>query len=149
MFTLRSWVAVCAILALLLVPAAFFVPSTAFAQDGVTDDIPNRIVPECGYGDHDECGFCDLGELAQNIINFLVVFAVVTAALLFAWAGVLLLTAGGKPDNVSKARSIFTSVLIGLIVIISAWLIVDIILKTLLDGDFGPWNEVCDQKLTT
>jgi hypothetical protein len=109
--------------------------------------LPVRIVPECGYmdsaGNLDDCDLCDFLQLVQNILNALIFISVVTATVLFAWAGFLLITNNGNPGRVTRAKSIFVSVLVGIIVILAAWLIVDTIMKTLTDGKLGPWNEVC------
>src|SRR3990167_3263145 len=76
-----------------------------------------------------DCDFDSLIELIKNIVTFLLFsFAVPLAAISFAIAGVMILTAGGNTGQVEKAKEIFWNVLIGLIVALSAWLIVNAIL---------------------
>ena len=53
------------------------------------------------------------------------------AAVAFAWAGVLYLTAAGDEGKIGKAHAIFTDVLIGLGIVLSAWLIVKLIVTGL------------------
>lgn len=98
-----------------------------------------QIVP-C-YGD-DECTVCDVVELGQNIINFFVIFSVIVAALLFVNAGVLYVFSPANPGNISKAHRIFTNALVGLIIILTSWLVVDTVMKMLYGGGWGPWNEI-------
>lgn len=102
-----------------------------------------------------DCDTCDLVNMAQNIINFFVFAAVVLAVLLFVYAGVLYVTSGPNPSNIEKAHKIFWNVLIGLIIILASWLIVDIVMRTLYGdaqnpGVWGPWNEIlCDNVQVT
>jgi len=95
------------------------------------------------------CSFCDLMRLAQNIINFLVYAGVLIAALLFVNAGVLYVMSSASPGNVSKAHRIFINTLIGLIIVLAAWLVIDVVMKTLLNSttviggqQIGPWNNI-------
>ncbi|MBI5816860.1 MAG: hypothetical protein HZB09_00325 [Candidatus Yonathbacteria bacterium] len=99
----------------LLVLFAIFIPSYVFAD----------LVP-CNGAD---CDFNDFIDLINNVINFLMFkFAVPLAAISFAIAGVMILTAGGNTGQVEKAKEIFWNVLIGLIVALAAWLVVNAIL---------------------
>lgn len=117
-------------------------PLLVFGQTG--GGLPRRIVPCDGtsVGGGTECTVCHLAQLAQNIINTGIFITVTASAVLFAYAGFLYLTSAAQ-DNISQAKSIFKNVLIGLIVLMSAWLIVDTLMKSVLGGDFGPWNDVC------
>jgi hypothetical protein len=135
--------------ALALVAAAFaltFAPSAASA--GILD---GSIVPQCFsneqggevYGSFSgACQLCDLITLASNLIQFAVAFAVVAGTVMFAYAGMLYFTAAAKPDNIKKAHGIFVRVVAGLVIILIAWLIIDLIMKTLTGGKWGPWNEI-------
>jgi hypothetical protein len=110
-------------------------PFLVFAQGA---GLPSAIVPCDGVN----CTVCDLATLAQNIINVGVFIFVFYAAAMFSYAGFLYLTSAAV-DKVGDARKILTNVTLGLIVLLSAWLIIDTIMKSLLGGDFGPWNNVC------
>lgn len=135
--------------ALALVAAAFaltFAPSAVSA--GILD---GSIVPQCFsneqggevYGSFSgACQLCDLITLASNLIQFAVAFAVVAGTVMFAYAGMLYFTAAAKPDNIKKAHGIFVRVVAGLVIILIAWLIIDLIMKTLTGGKWGPWNEI-------
>ena len=61
----------------------------------------------------------------------MVFIAVPLAAIAFAWAGFLYLSARGNPGQISKAHGIFLNVAIGLGIVLIAWLAVDQILKAL------------------
>jgi len=80
----------------------------------------------------DNCNLGDLLELIKRVIDFLLKsVAMPLAAIAFAWAGFLYLTAGGNPAKVSQAHDIFKGVVIGLLIALAAWLIVSAILKGL------------------
>ena len=109
-------------------------PYIAFAQ------IPT-IVPCNGV----DCTFCHVAQLAQNVLNDGIYIAVFLSAILFAYAGWKYVTAGGEPGKAGEAKKIFWNVGAGLVLILAAWLIVDLIMKILVSEQalFGPWNQVC------
>ncbi len=85
---------------------------------------PGVLVP-CA----NNCEFKDLLTLVNNIINFLLkVIALPIAAIMFAYAGFLLVVSGGASEKRTKAKNIFINVAIGLIIAAAAWLIVHTIL---------------------
>ena len=96
--------------------------------------------------DGPDCDLCDLAQLGQNILNAAIYLAVFMSAVLFAYAGFEALTSGGNAAKYNKARSVFTNVAIGLIIILVAWLVVDVTMKTFVpqSGTWGPWNKVCE-----
>ena len=99
----------------------FLAPSLfVFAQGG--------LVP-C---DGSNCDFNALITLVQNIINFLLLVAAPIAAIMFAWAGFLYLSARGNSGQISKAHDIFWNVLWGLVIALAAWLIINTITNALL-----------------
>ena len=100
------------------------------------------IVP-CGNPGQEACQACHLVQLAENIVNFFIYFSIAVATLMFAWAGILYVSSSTNPKNIETAHSIFWSVFVGLIIVLSAWLIVDVIMKTFVnESKFGPWNKI-------
>src|SRR3989338_2242834 len=94
------------------------------------------LVPECPAGG---CGWNEFMALINKVINFILFYmAVPIAAIMFAYAGFLLVTAGGEAAGArTKAKSIFTNAAIGLILAVAAWLIIKTILAIL--GYEGAW----------
>lgn len=115
---------------------ALGLPALVLAQG---TNMPSRIVP-CDGAD---CTVCSLATLAQNIINTGVFLFVFFAAIMFAFAGFLMLTDAGNPGQHNKAKEIFVGVTKGLVILLVAWLIVDTLMKSLLGSSFGPWNDIC------
>ena len=89
-----------------------------------------------------DCNLCQLSKLAQNVIEFIVQIAFIVAALLFAYAGFLYFTSGASADNVTKARSVFTNAFWGIIIVLTAWLIVNVILVTLTGKGVSPFTKI-------
>lgn len=101
------------------------------------------IVPlECrGKSTIANCDLCSLAQLIQNIANFLLGLSVPAAALLFAWAGIRLFAARGVPEHINAAKKIFMTVLIGFLIIVSAWALINTALQMLLKGgQLSQWN---------
>jgi hypothetical protein len=115
--------------------------------DVFAQGLPSEIVT-CGGTNPDGsaqgmCKVCDIVELGMNILNFFVFFSTLLATLLFVNAGVLYLFSPANPGNISKAHKIFTNTLIGILIILCAWLVVDTVMKNLYsEGAWGPWNEI-------
>lgn len=119
------------------------VPFFVFGQD-------NSLVPCKGI----ECQACDAIKLVQNILNFLVTIAGFIAVVLFSYAGFLMLTAAGNTGKIEKGKGVFMNVLIGMVIVLAGWLIIDTIMKAMFEGSalsgtqgFGGWNEIqCEQQ---
>lgn len=85
-----------------------------------------------------DCTFNHLIELIRRVINFLIFkLAVPLAAVSFAVAGVIILTAGGNESKVEQGKEIAWNVVIGLIIALSAWLVVNAILFALSGRSVG------------
>ncbi len=54
---------------------------------------------------------------------------------MFAWAGLLYMT--GMPKNISKAKSIFLTTVIGFTIMLVAWIGVRTIVDYIANGDSG------------
>lgn len=110
-------------------------PQFAFAQG---------LVPCSGS----ECGTCQLVTLAENIIDILIIIMVGIAAILIAYAGYLMVISAGNASKFQRGKGIFTNVIIGLIIMLVAWLIIDTMLRTLLPNGVVaqnaslPWNRI-------
>ena len=87
---------------------------------------------------NEKCDFNDLMTLINKVIHFVLYdMAIPIAAIMFAYAGFLLVTAGGETGAVTKARSIFTNTVLGLIFAVAAFVIIRTILSIL--GYEGSW----------
>ncbi|OGX31425.1 MAG: hypothetical protein A2787_04955 [Omnitrophica WOR_2 bacterium RIFCSPHIGHO2_01_FULL_48_9] len=92
------------------------------------------------------CTVCHIAQVAQNVLNTGIYIAVFLSGFLFVWAGLLYLTNVTNPNGVTKAKTLFVDALLGLLIVLGAWLVIDTLMKTLTpdaNGKFGPWNEIC------
>lgn len=110
--------------------------------------LPSQIVPEACEGVGGCKSICDIALLAQNLLNTGIFVAVFLSALLFAYAGWQAVTAGGKAEQMQAAKSVFINVTIGLIIILAGWIVIDTLMKTLTNANFGPWNKICEAILS-
>ena len=104
---------------------------------------PYQIIPSCNKGAINTspttggnyaqpCDFNALLQLINNVIHFLLfIIATPLVALIICYAGFLFLTSGGSTETRTKAKKILKNVIIGYIVGLAAWLIVNTIVKTL------------------
>lgn len=107
---------------------------------GATQD--KGLVSCTGWRD---CDICYLGQLLQNVINWLLGATILIAAAMFAWAGILYFTARGNTTQIGRAHAIFGSVALGFILAISGWLVIQTMLGALAKKNFfadigGSWN---------
>lgn len=108
----------------------------AYAQDPSAGGLV-----KCGYGgsaqsDATSCDFAEAINLINRLITYLVVISMPIAAIAFAYAGWLYLSAGGNSSKVSRAIGVFTSVGIGLVIILSGWLVFKFIANNFLSSDY-------------
>lgn len=90
-----------------------------------------------------DCQACHIAKLAQNVINFLVVVSIPIAAAMFAAAGFLYFTSGVNLKHIDWAKGIFWNAFIGFLIAISAWLVVQTILRVTLSSEFyRGWNTI-------
>ena len=114
------------ILALLVLPVFSFAAPPLVQCDGSTAK---------------PCDFTAFLTLINNVINFILYYmAVPIAAIMFAYAGFLLVTAGGEAAGArTKAKGIFTNAAIGLAVAAACWLIIKTILSILSSPGAWAW----------
>lgn len=117
-------------------------PSLAFGAG-----MPEKIV-EC---DGVNCTICDIAKVASNILNTAIFIAVFLSGILFAWAGGIYLTNIVNPSGIAKAKTFAGNVLIGLLIILGSWLVIDTIMRMLMPNNpsLGPWHEICRTGIST
>lgn len=107
--------------------------ATQISANGVT--VPNSA-PAWG---------CVLQTL-QNIMNFMVTMATVAITIFIALAGFSYMASGGNPEKRTMANKRIMNAVIGLVIVLCAWLVVDSILKVLYNPStttsYGPWNSI-------
>ncbi|MCA9362007.1 hypothetical protein KC906_01405 [Candidatus Kaiserbacteria bacterium] len=126
----------------LAVLAVVFLPEAASAQG---------FVPCSGA----ECSACHFVSMANKILVWLIGVLFVVFAGVAAIAGFGLVTSGGNTEAKSAAKSKMTNAVVGLVIVLAAWLLVDTVMKGLLAGGngeisgYGVWSKVeCSTQFT-
>ncbi|MCK5588682.1 MAG: TrbC/VirB2 family protein [Candidatus Pacebacteria bacterium] len=78
--------------------------------------------------------------MIQNILKWVITIATLLAVIMFLYTGIKLLGAGGDTTKLTEAKKGLTNVIIGLVLIGSAWLIVDWVFEALGIEDYK-WTE--------
>ena len=103
------------------------------------------LVP-CGPGvtGNETCDFCDLLKLVEIIIDFsLYKIAIPLAVVFVIYGGFVIMTAGSSSERVSQGKKIIQAAVIGILIALLAWLLIDTILKVVATSDGMPnqwWN---------
>jgi hypothetical protein len=113
---------------------AWLVPVFVYAQTAA------GLVPCTGLN----CEACSLAQLIQNIINYAIGISIPLFVLLLAWVGVLYFTAAANPSNIEKAKKILKQALIGFLITLTAWLVINTLLVTILNKQWssGSWFSI-------
>jgi len=123
-------------LSLFLLSAWFFLPDIVAGQGLVT----------CNGED---CSACNLVSMANRVIDWLIGVLLVVFGVLITIAGFKLVLSRGDTSAYSAAKSMFTDALIGFLIILAAWIIVDTLIKGLnvqgMSGGPLPWSTVTCQ----
>lgn len=91
-----------------------------------------------------DCNFCSFIQMVDVIVNWLFSVLVLIAVFLIVYAGFKLVVSAGNPSAMTDAKGMISNVIIGFVIILAAWLIVDTVLKALVapDLEFGMWNDI-------
>jgi hypothetical protein len=112
-----------------VITLALFMPFSTSAAPLVNCDGP------------DTCTFSKLIELINTSIEFIIVTALSISAIMISYAGFLYLTAGGDLGKVKKAHTVLRMTIMGIIIIMLAWLIVSLLYNVLgVGGDYSPFG---------
>ena len=93
----------------------------------------------CGPGTLKECGSAELFELFQKVFEFCIAIAGFAVIAFTAYAGVLMLISRGTPDKLEEGKRAFTKAVIGFVIVLSAWLIVNTIIEVFTNCT-GVWS---------
>lgn len=89
-------------------------------------------------------GTCELVQTIQNTIEFIIVLLALIVVLLLVWYGLNLVVSGGNSEALSKIKSYFVNVFVGLLLIMGGYAIVNTIITILVSDDYfsGSWSNV-------
>lgn len=83
------------------------------------------------------CTITDLVTVGVNIAYLILGLIGTLALLMFVYGGIMFLISSGNQEKVTKAKSILVNAVIGIVIVFSAWLIVNFIIVALTQGQAG------------
>ena len=97
---------------------------------------------QCGY--ERMCNLCDAVTMINYIVNWLFGFLAILAVIGLMISGFRLVVSGGDVGAWTQAKQMFTNIVVGFVIVLSAWLIVDTIMKAFISdrAQFGMWNSL-------
>ncbi len=98
------------------------------------------LVP-CGYGDN-PCDTDDAVNFVNGLITFLISMLGVIAVIVLVIVGFQLVISGGDQGAMKAAKDRFTNIIIGIIIILAAWLVVDTIMRMLTGDGLDFWGRI-------
>lgn len=93
------------------------------------------------------CSACHFIELGNRIIDWLIGVLALLFAVIMIVSGFRLVTSGGNQSAKEGAKSSLTNALIGFLIVLAAWLVVDTVMRALLGGSgqingATPWSQI-------
>lgn len=113
------------------------------------------LVP-CGGEGEASCGLCHLFVMIRSVIVFLTGIAAAVLAIMLIVGGIMFITAHGNPEWVTRSRRTITGAIIGFLIVIMSWTIVNTIIGFATTDpekpveertgeifeNMGPWNVI-------
>ncbi|MDA1337490.1 MAG: hypothetical protein O3C23_01860 [bacterium] len=126
-----------------LLPILFFaflvLPLLAFAETHLG-------LVSCGTSTTASCTLCDLFQLITNIVNkILFVYIPLIAPIFVVIGGAYLLVARGDPGMLTKGKDVLTAVVVGLIIVYTAYVLLSTVLTFLGVAEWtrlGTWWQI-------
>lgn len=88
----------------------------------------------------ESCGLTQVFEMIVNFSKLILALSGSAALLMFMYGGVLWIIAAGNQERIQKGKTALAAAALGLVIILSAWLIINTTICALTSGDVG-----CDQ----
>jgi hypothetical protein len=124
------------------------ITSNVFAQGTSGFWTPGDPLVPCGTSTTLPCTRCDLFKLLRNIVDFLLIGLMPPVAiLLFIVGGLMIILGGANPGMISRGKSIFWSTFIGVLIILSAWLITNTLIQSIASSQGTWWQFTCTETI--
>ena len=113
----------------ILISLLLIICSPGLAQAGLVPCGCAEDDPNTEWIETDDCTVCHLFLMLNNIIEF-IMFKLVppVAIVMLIVGGIMYFFAGASPHILTQAKSIITSIVIGLTIVFCAWIIVNTVL---------------------
>ena len=132
--------------------AILFTVAPAWAQTNIVDtDSPDKSSSSSKCTTKYACGNYTLDDIVMIAIRaskWILGIVGSLALLMFVYGGFMFLISAGSSDKVSKAKTIITAAVAGLIIVFSSYLIIQFVLKTVGISWDGSKQDVSRNRLT-
>ncbi|MDO8430039.1 MAG: pilin [bacterium] len=113
----------------------------------ITNVASAALLPQCNpvgeRGAADTCNLCHVLQLGKNLITFSLEIGFAAAALFIAWGAFVIMTAGDSEEKVKTGKQTMTIAVTGVVIAISAWLIIGTALQILTGSPSKlPWDQI-------
>lgn len=94
------------------------------------------------------CGLCDGLIVAKNIIDILFVLSILVSVGFIVYGSIRLMLTAGSESNIKESKGIILDALLGLVIALCSWLIINTLLHFLSVSSGGanlswlPWNDI-------
>lgn len=95
-----------------------------------------------GGGPTSSCSLCDALIVASNIIESLFKVAILVSTVMIIYGAIRLMTSGGSENSVTEGRDAIKNAIIGLVIALAAWIIINTLLHILTGTPNLPWNKI-------
>lgn len=129
-------------LSILLVPSAVSAASVFDSSFHIVPDA-HTLDPSCPEGA--PLSFGAVMNMVQSLVNVSISLGALIFMMIMAWAGLLFIMSAANPESRGTARKMLMNGVIGLLIVLTAWLMVDFVMKTLYNPNkagWGPWNSI-------
>jgi hypothetical protein len=124
------------------VPPPASTQTAATPEPAADEGVASGLVT-CGATGQQACQACDIVGLVNSVVAWLVLILGTIAAIIIVIAGAKLVLAGGNQHAMQDAKSMITNMIIGYVIVLAGWLLIDTGLKALLnDNNYGVWNQI-------
>ncbi|KKR22033.1 MAG: hypothetical protein UT48_C0001G0046 [Parcubacteria group bacterium GW2011_GWE2_39_37] len=105
-------------------------PATAVSEGGILPAQTGKNPCQDGVANCGNYSLNDFLQLGVNVTNWILGIVGSLALLAFIYGGVMMLISEGSSDKVTKAKSIITGAVVGLVIVFSSYIIVGFVLKS-------------------
>jgi len=109
----------------------------AQAQGGFIQCDPTKKLTQSG-----SCDLCGLLKSIEKIINWLTTISIPVAVGFIVYGAVVIMIAGGSTDRVQKGRNSITSAVIGLVITLAAWLLINEVMQLMIKQSLNPFTAI-------
>ena len=120
-------------------------PLAANAQvfPSIWKDVDCNVSPDPGdYANIVPCTECDAIKVASNIVTLLVQIALVLGSIMIVYGALMMVVSAGNVSRYENAKKTMTAAIIGVLIALMSWVIINTVLHVLTGDPNFPWAEI-------